>query len=211
MAKIYLIRHAESLANTQGIYQGQTYNTDLSRHGNKQAQLLAKRFQSIDIDEIIASPLKRTYRTASYVAKEKDLPICVQQAIKETNHGAWEGKYKLEVAKRWPELYQKWRKKPSQAIFPKGETFQATTVRTLSWWCGLMNMNKDILIVTHDNIIRIIVAYVLGLPLDNIWRFHLTPTGLTIVDSDNGNHVISLLNDTNHLGVVDTDVGQHAL
>lgn len=211
VAKIYLVRHAESVANSQGIYQGQTYNTGLSRHGNMQAQLLAQRFQSIDVDEIFASPLIRTYRTASYVAKAKKLSVCVEQAIIETNHGAWEGKYKLQVAKLWPELYQKWRKNPSQVIFPKGETFQATTVRTLNWWGSLVNKNKHILIVTHDNIIRIIVVYLLGMPLDNIWRFHLTPTGLTMVDCHKGKQVISLLNDTNHLRVSDRDVGQHAL
>ncbi|MEK9143344.1 MAG: histidine phosphatase family protein, partial [Patescibacteria group bacterium] len=33
MAKIYLIRHAESIANAQGIYQGQTYDTELSVRG----------------------------------------------------------------------------------------------------------------------------------------------------------------------------------
>ncbi len=211
MAKIYLVRHAESLANTQGIYQGQTYDTGLSWHGNKQAQLLARRFCDIAIDGIIASPLKRTYRTASYVAEAKALLVCVQPAIKETNHGEWEGKHKLVVERRWSEIYRKWNTKPSKVIFPEGEAFRATARRVLEWWGEIVHWDKDILVITHDNILRIIIAHVLGLPLDNIWKFHLAPTGLTMVDCHNGKHIISLLNDTNHLRVADQDVGRHAL
>ena len=42
MTKIYLVRHAESLANAQGIYQGQTYDTPLSNLGKKQAAALLR-------------------------------------------------------------------------------------------------------------------------------------------------------------------------
>lgn len=56
MAKIFFIRHAESIANTQGIYQGQTYDTPLSPLGVRQARLLAQRLARENLSFVIASP-----------------------------------------------------------------------------------------------------------------------------------------------------------
>ena len=100
MAKIYLVRHAESIANVQGIYQGQTYDTDLSKRGVMQAQALAQHFQYIPISRVIASPLKRTLQTATIVAFNKHLPVQLESQIIETNHGEWEGKHKDVIKKR---------------------------------------------------------------------------------------------------------------
>jgi broad specificity phosphatase PhoE len=41
MPIIYLLRHAQSVANTKGILAGQDNSVELSKDGHKQAQLLA--------------------------------------------------------------------------------------------------------------------------------------------------------------------------
>jgi len=64
---IIVVRHAESVANTEGIYQGQTYDTDLSELGKKQTKALANRLNDLELRKIITSPLKRTYKTAGSI------------------------------------------------------------------------------------------------------------------------------------------------
>ena len=54
MAKIYLIRHGESIANTLSIYQGQTYDTDLSPLGNRQVYALHDYFVGKTVSAIHA-------------------------------------------------------------------------------------------------------------------------------------------------------------
>lgn len=212
MAKIYLVRHAESIANTQGIYQGITYDTGLSIHGKEQATALADRFREIAIDTIVASPLRRTHETALYVSVAKRLSVCLEPSLKETNHGTWEGKSKQEIAERWPKLYRKWQRFPSRVAFPDGERFIDTQQRVLEWWSAFCkNCSGDTLVVSHDNIIRIIVGSVLNMKLNKIWRFHLQPTAVTKVEIAGGVAHIHSLNDMRHIAAMQVDLAVHAL
>lgn len=212
MVKIYLVRHAESVANTQGIYQGITYDTDLSEVGKKQARALDAHFKTIDIAQIIASPLKRTMQTATYVAKSKKLPIVIEKQIIETNHGDWEGKHKDTIKNTWPWVYKKWLKFPSRTKFPQGEHFLDTQKRVIEWWQKFcQNNTEDALVVSHDNIIRVIVAKILNKNLNKIWKFHLQPTAITKVSVSKGNIVLESLGDTKHLRGLEVDLSMHAL
>ena len=132
MRKILLVRHGESVANTEGNYQGITYDTPLSPLGEKQALALAHRLQKIEIDQILASPLTRTRQTAQKVAHIKKMNVELVTDIIETNHGLWESKHKDAIAKRWPEIYKKWQKFPSAVKFPEGDHFLDTQQRVLS-------------------------------------------------------------------------------
>ncbi|MBI3576725.1 histidine phosphatase family protein [Candidatus Gottesmanbacteria bacterium] len=213
MAKIYLVRHAESIANTQGIYQGITYDTGLSQRGKTQAKALAARFCNVAIDSITSSSLKRTYDTAACVAAVKGIPhVHIEESIKETNHGEWEGKSKNEIMKRWPKLYRKWEKFPSRVSFPSGERFVDTQRRVLLWWRTFCTSDSgNTLIVTHDNIVRIIVGSVLHMKLNKIWSFHLQPTAVTEIEIVSGEPHIRTLNDAHHIGTSQVNLAAHAL
>ncbi len=211
MAKIYLVRHGESVANTKGIYQGQTYNTPLSAVGEKQADALAKYFENIDLNRILTSPLIRTKETARKVADLKRMKIFETTEIIETNHGSWEGVEKQMIEKRWPNLYQLWLNKPGDVGFPEGETFRETEKRVLGWWNDLLKKNGNLLVVTHDNIIRIIVADVLGLDLNNIWKFQLHPAAVTTIETEGGKTRLLELDEKNHLENLLVNLKNHAL
>jgi len=211
MAKIYLVRHGESVANTKGIYQGQTYNTPLSLMGKKQAEALAIYFKDVEIDKVLTSPLIRTKETAQKVATLKQLPLIEVDEIIETNHGQWEGLEKKVIFDKWPNIYQLWLTKPAETEFPGGETFRETKKRIASWWNDIIQKDENILVVTHDNIIRIIVAKVIGIPLNNIWKFQLHPAAVTVVEIDGENQIILSLDDKRHLNNLIADLGKHAL
>ncbi len=200
------------MANEEGIYQGITYDTDLSLAGNKQAQLLGERFANIPIAQIISSPLRRTMQTAQFVAKRKKLPILEEKSIIETNHGAWEGKHKDIIQKTWPWIYKKWQRFPSATKFPDGERFLETQNRVTAWWkIFSQNALEDTLIVSHDNIIRVIVAKILNMKLNKIWKFHLQPTAVTEVLITEGIVELIKLGDSKHLGALEVDLSMHAL
>lgn len=204
---IYLVRHGESIANTKGIYQGQTYDTDLSTLGKLQVGALAKHLADIHLDYIVSSPLKRTRQTADIVSRITKVKVEVDQGIIETDHGLWEGLHKDDIANKWPQLYSNWFINPSQIIFPDGESFLQTQTRVINWWVKTKNDPRNILIISHDNILRIIIADVLIMPLDNIWQFHLHPAAITIIE----NNKLVCLNDKNHLIGLETDLSSHAL
>lgn len=202
-----MVRHAESIANTQGRYQGQTYDTDLSPKGCLQSQRLGQCLSNERFDRIVSSPLIRTFKTASSVAEFHSLKVATDKRLLESDHGVWSGKTKTEVEKTWPQLFSLWKLKPSQVEFPDGELFLTTQKRVLGWWVEINELDGNTLVVTHDNIIRIILAWIQGKTLDNIWDYPLLPTAVTVIEQGG----LVKLNDTTHLEKHLTDFSAHAL
>ncbi len=211
MANIYLVRHAESIANTEGKYQGITYDTDLSELGQKQARALSRELRQVPIEQIMSSPLKRTFQTASLVAEIKNLDFTIEPRIIETNHGLWEGKHKAEIVRNWQHIYRKWLRFPSSVKFPGGEHFLETQRRVIEWWEELITNPKDTLVVSHDNILRIVIAKVMNMKLNRIWKFHLQPTAITRIRIGQSYVNLIALNNMAHLGNMSANLAIHAL
>lgn len=205
-SKLYLIRHAESLANTRGIYQGQTYDTGLSPLGRLQAQALASRFAGEKFDHVFASPLKRTNQTAAFFSDSCN----VDPELLETNHGAWEGLHKSEVAIRWSDLYIRWQTAPADVVFPGGEAYQDTAARAVNWFNRIAKMSGTVAAVTHINIIQAIIAHILGLDPNSIQNYPIQPTGVTLIESRSPARIV-YLNDFSHLKALKSDLTVHAL
>lgn len=71
MKKVYFVRHGESEDNAGNIRQHE--NTILTDKGRKQATMLAKRFESIQIDLIITSTLERAIETGKIIGDHLNL------------------------------------------------------------------------------------------------------------------------------------------
>jgi probable phosphoglycerate mutase len=207
MNRIFLVRHAESQANTQGVYQGQTYDTQLSPLGFLQAKALAGYLEPIRFDNIYVSPLIRTLQTIDLIVKKQNTSPVLDRRILETNHGRWEGRTKVEIARFWPGIYQSWLNFPSRTAFPGGERFLETQIRVLRFWQEISAKEGNTLVVTHDNIIRVILAKIHNLDLDQIWKFELHPASVTVFEE---NH-IKLHNHTGHLTGLMANLSLHAL
>lgn len=214
IANIVVVRHGESVANTKGVYQGQTHDTDLSELGKKQAKALAKRASGMGVKRIISSPLKRTYQTALEISKLCDCDIEVNELIIETNHGDWEGKSKEWIINNYPDILHAWQTKPSKAEFPKGETF-VNTFERVAQFLDTNPLEDRTLIVTHDNIVRIMVTLANGWTLDDIWIHNIEPAALNFFEINNvsGKNKLNILklNDNRHLEGLYSDLSIHAL
>jgi broad specificity phosphatase PhoE len=214
LSKIIAVRHAESVANAHGVYQGQTHDTDLSDLGVKQARALAKRLAGLGLTKIIASPLRRTYQTALEVSRVCGCPVEINNLIIETNHGEWEGKEKSLVQKLYPDVYETWLTKPSQTVFPGGEAFIQMLER-LELFLESDLLSNDTLLVTHDNVIRILVTLANGWTLDDIWVHNIEPAALNFFEINklSGKNKLSILklNESDHLEGIRADINKHAL
>lgn len=214
MAIIFVVRHAESIANTKGVYQGQTFDTSLSDLGKRQAVAVASFFVDKKLDRIIASPLKRTYETAEYISDKIGLKTRKELRIIETNHGIWEGKDRNWISINTPQLLEKWTLHPTEAIFPYGESFRQT-IRRVEKYIYLTNWIGNSLIITHDNIARIIVCMAINMPFDNMWDTKIEPAAINAFEATGINggrrlHPI-FINNTDHLKKMRSKIAQHAL
>lgn len=214
ISKLIVVRHGESVANSGGVYQGQSHDTDLSELGLNQAKALAERLKDFGIRRIVTSPLKRTYQTAFEISKVLDCEIEVRNEIIETNHGVWEGKSKNWILENFGDLYNLWLSKPSEVVFPEGEAFLDTVSRVQMFLDNLDSM-QDTVLVSHDNIVRIITALSKNESIDSIWDYKIEPAGINIYEGSKmgGKLKVRLLklNDTKHLKNLRADINKHAL
>jgi probable phosphoglycerate mutase len=183
----------------------------LTRVGRRQALALGRRLKNIPFEEVYTSPLLRTVQTARIAIGLKNIEPTIDVRLIETNHGVWEGMHKDEVARRWPTMYALWQTRPSRVEFAGGESFLETQRRVLLWWRDYTIAPKDVLVVAHDNIVRILIAHVLRIPLDHMWGFRILPASLSTITIEKESAFLEGLNDINHLQGIQGSLAKHAL
>ncbi len=93
--EIVLIRHAESVANAEGVWNGRS-DGPLSEAGEASLDDLARRLAGWDFDLVLASPLTRAVETARSFASE----VVTDEGLIEIDLGNWEGMAFTEVHER---------------------------------------------------------------------------------------------------------------
>lgn len=100
--EVYLIRHAETVMNTNPhLVGGRSNETPLTPRGINQAKRLGRAMLSRQIFpvKVFASPAIRTVDTARYSLAEMGLETepLVQDALQELGQGVWEGRLRSEA------------------------------------------------------------------------------------------------------------------
>ena len=88
--KLYLIRLGETDWNIVKRLQGST-DIPLNENGEAIAKETCRAMNDIHFDIIYTSPLKRAYRTAELVKGERDIPLLIDERLREISFGDYEG------------------------------------------------------------------------------------------------------------------------
>lgn len=200
MQKIYLIRHGETEWNKELRYQGQR-DIPLNAQGRRQAMQLAARLATEKFQDIYSSPLLRARETAAQIASRHGKQVHLEKGLSEIDFGEWEGRRYTELEEEQKRVAECWFSKPGSVCIPGGEPYGDFKKRTLEAFQRILNgNNRDLAIVSHAGIIRIIVAAMLEMPEDSLIRLRLSPASLTILIYDDWrNPYLDLLNATCHL------------
>jgi len=214
MVRLILVRHGESIANKKGIFQGQTYDTGLTARGQKQALFLARLLIKIGATKIIASHLKRARETAEIIARQLSLSVTIDDSIIEISHGRWESHTNEWVKSNYGDLLKLWRREPTRVQMPDGENLKQICKRVKSFLENVVKEyeGKTVIVVGHDLIMKVMIAIIIGLSLDNIWKFRVDNGSLTILELDQtARGRIIVLNQISHLGKYLSDIDSQAL
>ncbi|MFI1163087.1 bifunctional RNase H/acid phosphatase [Streptomyces sp. NPDC020801] len=203
-ATFVLLRHGETPLTPQKRFSG-SGGTDpsLSGIGREQAERVAAALaRRGTIQAIVSSPLARTRETAGIVADRLGLDVTVDEGLRETDFGAWEGLTFAEVSERYPDDLSAWLASPDAEPTGGGESFAATAVRIAATRDQLVaaHPGRTVLLVTHVTPIKTFVRLALGAPAKSLFRMELSAASLSAVAYyADGNASVRLLNDTSHL------------
>ncbi|WP_370323739.1 histidine phosphatase family protein [Euzebya sp.] len=183
-ATIYLLRHAVTAAT--GSRLGGRTDASLSETGRAQAEAASQHLRDVDLKAVYASPLPRTTETAEIVARPHRLTVRPAEGLIEVDYGRWTDRplKPLTRTKMWPVIQQT----PSLVTFPDGESIRAAQERaaTAIEEIAARHDKKLVAVVSHADIIKAVVAFYVGMPLDTFQRLEVHPASITVLRTGKG-------------------------
>ena len=149
-------------------YIGQT-DVPLSANGKLQAEYWEKKLASLSFSHVYSSDLARALYTAQIVSGLPRQKIIVSEKLREINLGSWDGKSVSEIRAHYPKEWEKRGEDLAHYKVGSGESFFELQKRVLPYFEEIVRNKNDILIVTHAGVIRVILATVMGMPLQDIF------------------------------------------
>lgn len=194
MTYVVLIRHARSVANSQGVLAGRS-DTPLDDIGREQARELGQRLADVPLDLVISSPQERAQQTAALVVGDRGAVVLDEQ-FAECDYGDWSGAALSELASEPSWEIVQWL--PSAAEFPAGETMAQMAHRATHRVQQLVKKHPDdiIWIVTHGDVIKAVVADALGVHLDHFQRIVVDTASVSVIHYTHKRPFVERLNDT---------------
>ena len=196
--EIVLVRHAESQANVDGVWNGQT-DGPLSSAGEESLDALGKRLSEWKFDRVISSPLARTRQTAASFADNVELA----DEFIEIDMGQWEGRRFAEIQASDGEALKKAIATRTVPMGGTGETLDQVAKRALAAVDGLfesMGEDEKVAVVTHGGFLQSVLHRHLAGKDGRRAHAFTSNTGISRLLWQFGRPRLASFNDTGHLG-----------
>jgi broad specificity phosphatase PhoE len=160
---------------------GRMAGVQLGDEGRQQARRLARRLAPVGLAAVHTSPLERAQESAAIIAAAAGRDPVIDEALIEIDFGAWTGR-RFDALRDDPE-WRHWNAERGTARPPGGEPMAEVQARVMRWAEAAAERYPDAAIaaVSHGDVIKALVAGVLGLPLDHYARFEIGPASLTTI------------------------------
>ncbi len=200
MTKLLLIRHCETDWTKEERHQGHI-DIPLNRIGEERARLIARRVKIEKPKLIYSSNLLRASITAEIIAEILSLNVIKEHSLIELFKGDWEGRTKQEIKSQNPKLVEEWELNPLKTQIPNAESYIQLYDRVIPCIVKIIMSHPDdtIAIVTHANIIRLLVCVALRLEIEHLRRVKVDLGSLTTIIISNNDWRLINLNETFHL------------
>lgn len=197
MTTIILVRHGENDWVKKNRLAGWIEGIHLNENGRNQAAAAAQRLSQLPIKAIYSSPVLRCRETAEFIATAQELPVTELETVGEVRYGKWEGKKIKKLAKKKAWFAVQFF--PSRMQFPEGDSLrevQSRGVTALETLAASHESGDIIVVVSHADLIKLVLAYYLGVHIDLFQRIIISPASVSVLHlSNNGMVRVGRIND----------------
>jgi probable phosphoglycerate mutase len=202
---IVLLRHATTAATGRRL-GGRKPGVHLDAPGRAQAVAAARRLAALPVSAVYASPLERTRETAAAVARTHGLRVRIERGILEVDYGDWTDRPLAQLRRLtlWRTVLQA----PSRMTFPGGESIRSAQQRAVEATerIAAAHPGETVVLVSHADVIKAVVAHHLGMGLDLFQRIVISPASSSVIVLPVGAPpVLVSLNDTSDPGEPDAE------
>lgn len=202
MTTLVLARHGRTTANATGVLAGWTPGIRLDGTGREQATTMGRRLAEVPVSAVVTSPLERCVQTAEALPG----PRHEEERLGECRYGAWTGRPLKELAA--DPLWKQVQEAPSTVTFPPADGYaheslpdmQGRAVAAVTDWDARVRREhgEDAVwvAVSHGDVIKSVLAELLGAPLDRFQRIVVDPGSLSVVELTPAGPLVLRLNDS---------------
>jgi broad specificity phosphatase PhoE len=177
----YILRHAEK--EIGDFYNPFLRHQDqpLSGKGRQEVQKLARHFLDKKLAAIYVSGYIRTRQTIEPVAEALHLVPIVDERLNEIDNGFIGDMTEEEFRQTYPEEWKAFKGRAADFRYPGGETGEEAQRRVIDFAeeKRRQHAGENILVVSHDGLIRLWMCHVLGIPVYSRGDLQVDLCGLT--------------------------------
>src|SRR4051812_13019335 len=164
--------------------------------------MIAKRLGDEQIGAIYSSPLRRAVQTAEAIAERLGIEVLLEPSLTEMDVGEMDGLTGIELRERYPEVMKAWLAGPSDdLLLPGGESLGQVQTRGWDFVESLRTLEHSVICVTHNFVVKGLIARAIKLPLSNSSKFRLAVGSFSVIEFRNERVQVLKLNETCHLAV----------
>ncbi len=203
--RILLARHGQTMTNREGRFCGHS-ETALTDLGRQQARALGERLANTRLDAVYTSGLGRAIETAAIALDGRAFTVRSDPALREIHYGDWEMEKERDVARRYPEQHRLMREENPAWQPPGGENIAIVRRRTAAAIRRIAreHPHQAVLVVSHGTAIQCMLAELLSIAPTHTFRLEVANCGLSEVLVRNHRFVLARLNETAHLGGIES-------
>ena len=180
MTTCYIIRHA---AKERGdFFNPRLRHQDepISAQGHRDAQKLCSYFAGKSIAAIYISEYQRTRQTSEPLARQFNLTPAIDARLNEIDNGRLDGMTDEQIQQVYPEVWQAFLSRSADFRFPEGETGEEARQRIVEFLeeKRQQHASENIILVSHEGLIRLLMCTILDLPVYKRWNFHFDFCGI---------------------------------
>ncbi len=175
---VIVVRHGQTEWNVQGRWQG-TLNSPLTPLGRQQAEAVRLVLSSVPLDAVYSSDVGRAIETAHIIIQGRGLSIIQDPALRERDHGVYEGLTAAEIEQLYPGTrFRDVGGSRETWSPPRGETMAQVRVRVHAFLKELARRHpgETVLLATHSGVVRAVDSLCQNATFDAIWH-RVPPNG----------------------------------
>jgi probable phosphoglycerate mutase len=181
MTMFVLVRHGLTDDVARAL-SGTATGVHLNGAGRAQAAATAACLTGLTLSAIVSSPLERARETARPIADHHGLEIESTPAIGELDFGGWTGQSIQALSS--DDGWRRFNSARSVTQPPSGELMLDVQRRAVG---ALLELRRrfptgTVVVVSHGDVIRAILLYCLGMPIDFVHRIEVSPARISIVE-----------------------------
>ncbi|HEY2904516.1 MAG TPA: histidine phosphatase family protein [Vicinamibacterales bacterium] len=196
MTTFLLVRHGLTDA-VDHVLTGTQSGVHLNAAGREQVARLAERLRYVSLVAVASSPLERALETATPIAANHQIDVQTIASLTEFEVGQWAGRTfaSLDGTVAW----QRFNAERSLTRAPGGELMLDVQRRGISALLELQarHPSGSVAVVSHGDVIRAMLLYALGMPIDFFHRLDVAPASISVLELGDGPPRVRLINGGN--------------